>query len=457
MKISEDALLTLHEASHEGVSLAMERVATSLPADHWLRRGHRYRRRGGLRGGDNKVRSDLSGGTISGEALAEYIGIGAPLHVVDGWAFLGRSIHCLLRGDPYTAVHFAYYAELRAALGLLASQGIGIFSNRHAIVTKTGMCSLVEPESDIGTRLDYHLWVWLVFQWWADQPEAIQLLGDIIRPSQENLQIWMETAERSRLTLDFVGKSLLRTWGIDLGRFFADRDARNAASYWPNTLNAWQVRGHKSDLEAVLRMWQLLEPSAGSRFLALDRELLRAVLKAGYFAVTGKRSGSASGRQGFETEIAGLLTDMGMSGLELEGWKALLVAEEGQTRSVLTVASGNAKVGDASHVEEVMARAVMLLRLATGAAETVLREAGLERERLEFWIESVGTDRGLWEEGQSPQEITDLWAEVEDKLEDVGDWLEGPERSGHTTWSGEPRTVAVLGECERVALWGLGL
>ena len=39
------------------------------------------------------------------------------------------------------------------------------------------------------------------------------------------------------------------------------------------------------------------------------------------------------------------------------------------------------KVGDASHVVEVISRATMLLRLATGASATLLSDAGIERER----------------------------------------------------------------------------
>lgn len=66
--------------------------------------------------------------------LAQYIAASVALHSNDGWSYLGRSVACLLAGDTHRALHLAYYAELRAAMSLLASAGIGIFNNQHFIV-----------------------------------------------------------------------------------------------------------------------------------------------------------------------------------------------------------------------------------------------------------------------------------------------------------------------------------
>src|SRR5688500_3291364 len=48
--------------------------------------------------------------------VSDYVAASGPTHVVDGWSFLGRAIEALLRGDGYSAIHFGYYAELRAAM-----------------------------------------------------------------------------------------------------------------------------------------------------------------------------------------------------------------------------------------------------------------------------------------------------------------------------------------------------
>ena len=99
----------------------------------------------------------------------------------------------------------------------------------------------------------------------------------------------------------------------------------------------------------------------------------------------------------------------------------------------------------------------MLLRLATGASATLLSDAGIEREDLDFWIRAVGTGRGIWQPTSPPEDLVDLWADVESALEKIDDTMKGPEKSTQELWAHEPRQLAVLEECERVALWGLGL
>ena len=121
------------------------------------------------------------------------------------------------------------------------------------------------------------------------------------------------------------------------------------------------------------------------------------------------------------------------------------------------MADGNAKVGDTTHVVEVMSRATMLLRLATGAAAILLSDAGIERQHLEFWIQAIGTGRGIWQPKEPPEAMVDLWADVEYELERIDDRMNGTRSSAQEIWAVESKGLAILGECERVALWGLGL
>ena len=65
--------------------------------------------------------------------LASYIAVSAILHCFDGWIYLGNAISALSSGDAHTSHHLAYYAELRAAMSLLAGEGIGVFSNKHYV------------------------------------------------------------------------------------------------------------------------------------------------------------------------------------------------------------------------------------------------------------------------------------------------------------------------------------
>ena len=433
----------------------MLRIAAGFPRDHWLSDGHRYKGTGQANG-NSLLRADLEQGKNGGTDLAEYVGVSAPVHAVDAWSLLGRSIHCLLRGDPYNAVHFAYYSELRAALALLASQGIGVFNSTHAVVTADGQCVLVKAVDTDGKRIGNHQWIWLVFRWWIKQPRAVELLRDIIKPSEEVLRTWLESASKARFALDEVGPTWLEEWGIDIGRYFADRDARNAASYWPNTTNSWEILDHAEKWRAVIDMWQALEPTSGSRFMELDRHLLRIVLKRGYYGAWDEDEESPDGREGFSNEVRTMLGNLGKGGGESDLWHDFLVGSGGEPVA-MRMASGKSAIGVPEQVLEVIGRAIMLLRVATGASASLLEEAGIGRQDVDFWIQSIGTTRGLWEEQTPPEDLVDLWGEVEFGLQQIRGRLDDPAPSVLELWALETKAIAVLGECERVALWGLAL
>ena len=302
MDIHKDTMAVLQSSSALGMTIAMEKVSAGLTDDHWLSNAHRYRNKG-RRLGNNRLKDDLSSRAIHNEALSEYVGVSAPAHSLDGWSLLGRSINSLLKGDAYNAVHLAYYAELRAAISLLAAQGIGVYNQPHCVIKVDGTCELVNALDEKGRRVGSHQWTWLVFQWWAQEQRAIDLLRAVIRPNGGSLGMWVDAMNTAGFALEELGAEWLRVWGMDIGRFFADRDARNSASYWPNTINSWEQRPTVEDCQTVADIWRLLEPSSEARFAELDNHLLRIVLVSGYFAASGKRRTSGTGRLGFEREV----------------------------------------------------------------------------------------------------------------------------------------------------------
>ena len=457
MGIDGRSLGLLRSSSAEGVALSLHRVAAGMSNNHWVPPMHRYRDKGRHRGID-RLKADLSNGTVRSDELSEYVGISGPVHSLDGWSLLGRAIHCLLRGDSYSAIHMAYYAELRAALAILASQGIGIFNGPHCIIDLTGCCKIVKPMDERGKPLGNHRWTWEVFRWWSQEPRAIELLRKGIRPNGNSLGTWIDEMSKARFALTGIGARWLELWGIDIGRYFADREARNAASYWPNTINSWESRTFVEDYKAVSSIWLPLEPTSDARFSELDRHLLRILLFDGYFGATGHKATSMAGRKGFKAEVENLLQNMGMNDSAKFLWRKFLTDLEGiEEPAVIKMASGKAKVGAASHVVEVMSRATMLLRLATGASAALLSEAGIEREHLRFWIQAVGAGRGIWQTQKPPEDLIELWDDVAYELEQLDGRFDGTDPSAQEIWTDHSRGLAILGECERVALWGLGL
>ena len=460
MKLNEGSLSVLDSSSFDGVVVSLDRVANQLSESHWLPLGHRFRskkRKGKWRGGHNKLRDDVAKGILNNDALSEYIAISAPVHATDGWSLLGRAIHCLLKSDPYSALHLCYYAELRAAVSLLASQGIGVFDKLHCVVDSNGNCTFLEPLNEDENVIGTHHWTWLAFEWWAGEPRAIDLLRRSISPGGIPLDTWINGMNKAKTGLDAIGTNWLRIWGIDIRKYSADRDARNDASYWPNTINPWETFTIRETYQIVSDLWVTWQPTDNARFVELDRHLLRIILNDGYIGATQMEASSDNGVDGFAEEVNFLINNMGMDDNSNQMWRNFLTDPKLELPSVVRMADGAAKIGDAVHVVEVMSRAAMLLRIATGASAILLSEAGIDRSKLEFWIESIGTSRGFWIPGAPPDDLVELYDEVMGEVNEVTRRIGDIDPGAHQLWNSEPKGLTVLGECERAALWGLGL
>ncbi len=101
--------------------------------------------------------------------MVAYISASGPCHVIDGWSFIGRAIDATLRGDSYAAIHLGYYAELRAAMALLACEGVGILNSRHATI------DVKSNTHEFGKGKGTHKIIWPCIQHWAGLAKAKSL------------------------------------------------------------------------------------------------------------------------------------------------------------------------------------------------------------------------------------------------------------------------------------------
>jgi len=122
--VKEDRRL-IRSLSRSNVEVTFSGLKPFIARSKWLGVTNRYSK-------DTiaKIKSDASAKKIrEPQQLSQYISASCLLHCSDGWSYLGKAILSILRGDPHRARHLAYYAELRAAVALLATEGIGIFNN----------------------------------------------------------------------------------------------------------------------------------------------------------------------------------------------------------------------------------------------------------------------------------------------------------------------------------------
>jgi hypothetical protein len=449
-QLSAQQKKVLRSCSPADVEDSLTSLRRYIKRQRWLGNNNRY--------GKNAIRR-LDDDTVAGRVkclhLRQYIAASAFSHCTDGWSFLGRSIDACSKGDSGASLHFAYYAELRAAMSFLATRGIGIFSNKHYVLTPILSCTLV-PKNRAKRYSGTHQITWLALEHWADQLKSSEFLFEIIAPANIQLTDWFQSFHRGGPAPKQLGRKWLKAWGLDLKYLSEDRDARNEVSYRPTDLVA---PAHLTSVVAsdfLSGFWGSFEPSA-SRFEMVDRYLLRMSLEAAFKGRTGL---IARGNPQFEREVDQMLDNVAPPGPKSE-WLDFLTARTGALElPLLQLASLDSDIQDASHHLHVICRAALLLRVATGACAVLRKETMLTRTDLDFWWGDIGVRRGLWESSLQPSDCSDLWLDIDAAIRDEKEWRIANMGAAPSFFKWRSDRIAALstfGQCERVGLWGLGL
>ena len=375
---------------------------------------------------------------IDGPRLGEYIACSAPIHLSDGWNYLSRAFDAACRGDRSSAYHLAYYGELRAAISLLATEGVGIF-NRHHIALDDAL----EPTEYVNTT---HKATWNALSAWAREPGRAARLLESITVESKTLSQWLVEIGVGEPARALVAAKWLSAWSIDLKTMSADPRRRNEMSYRPSRIRPQRPEPVKplSEMAApIFACWEELNPKFGSANAVLDISLLRQAIELVV------QEGICHYRT-FNKAVTFLRRDMGdLTHQELRTGRktAISLFREADIGNV----QGKA-------VTPILARSLLLLRLASASTASLFAAAGISKADLEFWWSPLGSDLGLWDDPADIESFSDLWTDVDDAKEEAHSRL--------SVLSSEPsvKTVATilaqnasLTQFSRAPMWLLGL
>lgn len=348
----------------------------------------------------NNVTDKVKGNAdIDGPALGEYIACSAPLHLMDGWSYLSRAFDAAAHGDRTSAYHLAYYAELRAAISLLATEGIGIFRRYHIALNDR-----LEPTV---YSMQTHRATWCILSAWTREKDTAVRLLQAITVDSKPLSEWLEAVGVVKPALKIVAQQWLSTWGIDLRILATDSQRRNEVSYRPTRIQSQKLLPIDPQLEYIdplFNSWSALEPTMGKASALLDLSLLRQALK---LVIRKDLCHYASFDSAAKSLKGSMSTFMHEELLDQDAGAAKLFrdAEKKSTKGKLAT--------------PILARGLLMLRLASAATALLLDAAGVSKSDLEFWWSPLGTDFGLWENPEDIEEFRDLWIDVEESRDEV--------------------------------------
>lgn len=362
---------------------------------------------------------------VTGENLLELIAVRGPLHVMDGWSYVARALSAIVSGDPHAARHLAYYGELRAALSILASSGIGIFNRRNAVIGSAGDVHVLAERPT-------HDMCWATISGWAQLPDSLR---QMVEPLRIGAVSFLDPFQEFFPSGASAAASYVMTeWGFDLAQGAEDSDQRNWSSYQPTAFA--DIATTPADDAAFLAMfWEALRPGS----VILERQLLRILLEA---------EARVHGDQLYNYEDSYNRLDESLK--TIVPFDFLTRVIEPVDHEFLIRASQHAPP---AHPYSMVCRAALLLRLATGMGEANLAATGVEPAvHFDAWWREFGRQHGLWPPEVEPESSLDLWQDVDAALEDIAG---APTINRHGWISSLAGSALRVCETERAALWGL--
>jgi hypothetical protein len=206
------------------------------------------------------------------------------VHATEGWRFLSSALTALLAHSEKQALHFAYYAELRAVVSILASYGLRV-RYPHSSYLEVGGSEQIPSWKSEGT----HRLVWRLWSDWAltTPAEALFLDGLRVHPAV-SLRHFKDAISQVSASAN------LTAWARDL-QLDHEHTARNNASYEAGYSRENLSFMDSADFDFVRNLWALAEPSAIG--LQFEVQLVHWMLKAA--AAEEERAGlAASGHAG---------------------------------------------------------------------------------------------------------------------------------------------------------------
>ncbi len=414
MQLSNSDIDILKEASTEGIVNQFSRIKAYNTNEQWLDIGNVYKSdpvtRINLEKDGEKTRKSLQ--------LADYIAVSSPTHLWDGWNYLGLALYSYVCGYTANAKHLAYYAELRVAMSLLASQGVGIFNRCHFVVDKN---SNVYELAHIST----HDATWLYLEQWADGGGSKYFLDRALRVQSYSFTDWLRAFPHGG-ALAPVGAERLLSMAFDLRCMKEDRKARNEASYRPTGIVVSEVRDLKADVEFVVESIRLLEPGGLLGTFEMDKFILRQVIERAFDSGNEDIRSKVHGLEKFRSSVVAMVANL-MDNPDLQkNFREFFTRElDAEEPRLLREAEKRNNHNDEGYHFQVISRAILLLRVATSIVREMLKDSGVNLDSLEFWWRDIGRTQGFWKAPFESVDSFQLWDDFSSYLDDIDRWIDG--------------------------------
>jgi hypothetical protein len=296
-------------------------------------------------------------------------------HFVEAWRYVSSALQAFMTNARDNALHFAYYAELRASLSLFAYSGISI--NQFATSYYLDAAGSKVAFDVEGNRT--HSVVWAIWVQWVQRPDAQALLKNIRLAPSVKLDDF--TASLS----GYAPQAVLKDWGYDLvANAKDDRRARNDSTYNPLLADKPLFQMDNDCLELITDVWRSL--IVGINGIGFDEELIKYLVDRSVKAMISKPPTDPDYAADYAKRRKRIAEEVSKStGATTESIEQLLSSKFSER--IFDCARERK-----SETENVLCRAFFLLRLASLAVQRnlELKASAPAREWFKNWLINAG-------------------------------------------------------------------
>ncbi|MET3981164.1 hypothetical protein ABIB62_003759 [Mucilaginibacter sp. UYP25] len=389
---------------------------------------------------------------VSPDDTKAYLAVSSLMHCFDGWNYLSSAIDSLINGEKYISVHLSYYAELRASMSFLATEGIGIFDHDHICATGTNTVMRSPDLTSRGRSLNgTHAFIWESLAAWINYKQGTNTLN-YFSVHGKSFDEWIRFIPNANnaAVISLIVKDWLKEWSFDINNYKNDRSGRNTFSYRPTRVSDLSADNLDDKLIEVNQFWKMLEPENSNRFALLDKYLFKILFEKIFTVLT------ANGHQLTKEQL--LDQTFVNARLPMDAQLKQLILT-GANHTLLTHAQNHA-IDAQGHAMplSVIARAILMLRFSSGATGYLLKLAGITKANLQFYWNIIGVDYGFWDANATPNSFITLWDLVNDSIEDIEDWRTNPPGNINLKelHGQEIASMPIYTQFHRAGLWGTG-
>lgn len=376
--------------------------------------------------------------------LKNYLALSNLAHLFDGWRYLSQSSLAVFRGARREGIHLAYYAELRAAMSILAGSGISISNGKNYSLDNAGNVLWFNGRTHEAT--------WDAIKIWSQQPDNANAILRSLRAFGINGLDWLEAC-RATSSADAITEQWLQSWSLDLRQLRNDSALRNNSSYEVDTNPNAHDPFQQVDLQLLIDAGHAFSPGAIDTRDSIDAAIIFNLCETA-MQVTGKT------RKLFWSDLKDNIATLHGITREESGRRVniLMRSKSGKAANIINKCSPSNK-----EFSGVFSRALLLLKLAASLKQdkwsSVQQIAPTgSRDWQSHAARKYGASSYLWDPAHVPDDFKDLEKDYEEIFDEIEKWFtENGEFKFYSIWRELPSEMIGLTQMERFLIWTIAI